>query len=91
MRFLAVALLLAALPAGAARAEPEAYRITGLAPGEPLSIRAEPDAAAEVVGEIRKRALVFGCTNETPSRTTWCRVRAGRVVGWARRRYLAPD
>jgi uncharacterized protein YraI len=91
MRPFAAALLLAALSAGAAQAEPEAYRVTGLAPGEPLSIRAEPDAAAEVVGEIRTRALVFGCTNETPSRTTWCRVRTGRIVGWARRRYLSPD
>ncbi|MCJ2120945.1 SH3 domain-containing protein [Methylobacterium sp. J-001] len=74
-----------------ASAEPEAYRISGLPPGEPLSIRAEPDAAAEQVGEIRSKALVFGCTNDTPSRTTWCRVKAGRVVGWARRRYLAPE
>ncbi|SFM26707.1 SH3 domain-containing protein [Methylobacterium pseudosasicola] len=78
------------IPGGAA-AEPEAYRISGLPPGEPLSIRAEPDAASEQVGEIRTRALVFGCTNDTPSRTTWCRVKAGRAVGWARRRYLAPE
>ncbi|MCJ2027437.1 MULTISPECIES: SH3 domain-containing protein [unclassified Methylobacterium] len=87
------ALLLALLPlgVGAAHADPEPYRVTGLAPGEPLSIRAEPDAAAEVVGEIRQRALVFGCTNDTPSRTTWCRVRVGRTVGWARRRYLSPE
>lgn len=91
MRPFAAALLLAILPLGAAHADPEPYRVTGLAPGEPLSIRAEPDAAAEVVGEIRQRALVFGCTNDTPSRTTWCRVRVGRTVGWARRRYLAPD
>jgi uncharacterized protein YraI len=76
---------------GAARAEPEAYRISGLPPGEPLSIRAEPDPSAEQIGEIRARALVFGCTNDTPSRTTWCRVKAGRTVGWARRRYLAPE
>ncbi|WP_457104403.1 SH3 domain-containing protein [Methylobacterium sp. P5_C11] len=76
---------------GRAWAEPEAYRISGLPPGEPLSIRAEPDPAAEQIGEIRARALVFGCTNETPSRTTWCRVKAGRVLGWARRRYLAPE
>jgi uncharacterized protein YraI len=73
------------------RAEPESYRISGLPPGEPLSIRAEPDPAAEQIGEIRSRALVFGCTNDTPSRTTWCRVKAGRTVGWARRRYLAPE
>lgn len=72
-------------------AEPETYRLSGLPPGEPLSIRAEPDPSAEQIGEIRGRALVFGCTNDTPSRTTWCRVRAGRVLGWARRRYLAPD
>ncbi len=87
------ALLLALLPlgVGAAHADPESYRVTGLAPGEPLSIRAEPDAAAEVVGEIRQRTLVFGCTNDTPSRTTWCRVRVGRTVGWARRRYLSPE
>ncbi len=51
----------------------------------------EPDAAAEQIGEIRVRALVFGCTNDTPSRTTWCRVKAGRTLGWARRRYLAPE
>ena len=89
--FAALFLALLTLGVGAAHADPEPYRVTGLAPGEPLSIRAEPDAAAEVVGEIRQRALVFGCTNDTPSRTTWCRVKAGRAVGWARRRYLAPD
>ncbi|WP_449410706.1 SH3 domain-containing protein [Methylobacterium komagatae] len=88
---LALLLLPAVFGAGAAHADPEAYRVTGLAPGEPMSIRAEPDAAAEVVGEIRRRALVFGCTNDTPSRTTWCRVSVGRTVGWARRRYLTPD
>lgn len=92
MRPFAAALMLAAgLSAGGAHAAPQAYRVTGLGPGEPLSIRAEPDAAAEVVGEIHGRALVFGCTNDTPSRTTWCRVSVGRTVGWARRRYLAPE
>ncbi len=91
IRRLALVLLPALLGAGAARADPESYHVTGLAPGEPLTIRAEPDAAAEVVGEIRRHALVFGCTNDTPSRTTWCRVRVGRTVGWARRRYLSPD
>jgi uncharacterized protein YraI len=81
----------AVLDPGRALAEPEPYRISGLPPGEPLSIRAEPDPSAEQIGEIRARALVFGCTNDTPSRTTWCRVKAGRVLGWARRRYLAPE
>lgn len=87
----AAALLLATLSVGPAHAEPQAYRVTGLPPGEALSLRAEPDAAAEVVGEIRNRALIFGCTNDTPSRTTWCRARVGRTIGWARRRYLSPE
>ena len=81
----------ALLAPGHARAEPQVYRVSGLPPGEPLSVRAEPDPSAEQVGEIRSRALVFGCTNDTPSRTTWCRVKAGRALGWARRRYLAPE
>ncbi|MCJ2090550.1 SH3 domain-containing protein [Methylobacterium sp. E-005] len=89
--FIAIVCLSASFTAGPASAEPEVYRITGLAPGEALSIRVEPDAAAEQIGEIRVRALVFGCTNDTPSRTTWCRVKAGRTLGWARRRYLAPE
>jgi hypothetical protein len=83
--------LAAPLVPGGAIADPETYRISGLPPGEPLTIRAEPDPAAEQVGEIRTLALVFGCTNDTPSRTTWCRVKVGRAVGWARRRYLAPE
>ncbi|MDR7037594.1 MULTISPECIES: SH3 domain-containing protein [Methylobacterium] len=87
------ALALALLAAGPARAEPEPFRVDGLPRGEALSIRAEPDAAAEIVGEIPagRRLLGFGCTNDTPSRTTWCRVKFGRSVGWARRRYLAPE
>ena len=90
MRLSIASLSLLAL-AGSAAAEPQAYRLDGLPPGESLSIRVEPDAGAEVVGEIRARALVFGCTNETPSRTTWCRVKVGQTLGWARRRYLAPE
>lgn len=89
--FTAIFYVSAILAAGPAWAEAAVYRVTGLAPGEALSIRVEPDAAAEQIGEIRVRALVFGCTNDTPSRTTWCRVKAGRTLGWARRRYLAPE
>ncbi len=82
---------LAGLLTAPAHAEPQTYRVDGLAPGEALSVRAEPDPAAELVGAVRGRVLVFGCTNETPSRTTWCRVKDGRTLGWARRRYLAPE
>ncbi|TXM74115.1 SH3 domain-containing protein [Methylobacterium sp. WL103] len=87
----ALAGLLLSFSTGAVRADPVPYRVDGLPRGETLSIRAEPDPSAEVVGEIRARALVAGCTNDTPSRTTWCRVKVGRTVGWARRRYLAPE
>ncbi|MGU3539116.1 SH3 domain-containing protein [Methylobacterium sp. A54F] len=81
------------LLAAPARAEPEPFRVDGLPRGEALSIREAPDPAAPTVGEIPvgRRLLGFGCTNDTPSRTTWCRVRFGRTVGWARRRYLAPE
>lgn len=90
MRPLPLLVTLLALAAPAA-AEPQSYRLDGLPRGESLSIRAEPDPSAEIVGEIRARALVFGCTNDTPSRTTWCRVKVGPTLGWARRRYLAPE
>ncbi|GJD89740.1 MULTISPECIES: SH3 domain-containing protein [Methylobacterium] len=90
MRPLLLAVLAGSLAAPAA-ADPQAYRVEGLPRGEALSVRAEPDPAAERVGEVRGRVLVFGCTNETPSRTTWCRVKDGRTLGWARRRYLAPE
>ncbi len=83
--------VLAGSRAAPAAADPQAYRVEGLPRGEALSVRAEPDPAAERVGEVRGRVLVFGCTNETPSRTTWCRVKDGRTLGWARRRYLAPE
>lgn len=90
MRVLPLLVTLLAFAAPAA-AEPQSYRLDGLPRGESLSIRAEPDPSAEIVGEIRARALVFGCTNDTPSRTTWCRVKVGPTLGWARRRYLAPE
>jgi hypothetical protein len=88
-----VGLILVAALCGPASADPEAFRVDGLPRGEALSIREEPDAGAAVVGEIPagRRALGFGCTNETPSRTTWCRVKFGRAIGWARRHYLAPE
>lgn len=86
-----LACLLVILGTGAVWGDPVPYRVDGLPRGETLSIRAEPDPSAEVIGEIRARALVAGCTNDTPSRTTWCRVKVGRTVGWARRRYLAPE
>ncbi|GJE16426.1 SH3 domain-containing protein [Methylobacterium marchantiae] len=81
------------LAAGPAVAETGAFRVAGLPRGDSLSIRETPDASAPVLGQAPEGARLrgFGCTNETPSGLTWCRVKAGPILGWARRRYLAPD
>ena len=61
-------------------------------PGDVLTIRERPDADAPLIARVPSngRLVGFGCTNETPSGRTWCRVKYGRALGWARRRYLAP-
>lgn len=87
---LAAAVLIAATgPVGAA----EPFRVEGLPRDDGLTIRETPDAGAPALGQIPvgRRVLGFGCTNDTPSGLTWCRVKFGRTVGWARRRYLTPD
>ncbi len=89
LALLMLVLALVALPAHAA----ELYRVDGLPRGETLSIRETPDAAGPVLGQIPvgRRVTGFGCTNDTPSATTWCRVRFDGTLGWARRRYLTPE
>lgn len=87
---LAAALLLAGGPSVRAA---ETFRVEGLPRDDSLTIREAPDAAAPALGQIPagRRVLGFGCTNETPSGLTWCRVKFGGSLGWARRRYLTPD
>ncbi|SFG69212.1 SH3 domain-containing protein [Methylobacterium gossipiicola] len=81
--------VLVATPASAV----ESYRVAGLPLGEGLSIREAPDAEAPSLGQLPVGARLrgFGCTSDTPSGLTWCRVKGGRLLGWARRRYLSPD
>ena len=71
----------------------DSFRVDGLPPGDTLSIRETPDAAAPALGQVPVGARIrgFGCTSDTPSGLTWCRVKAGPILGWARRRYLAPE
>ncbi len=92
-RLVALVIAILAYGAGPAAAEPEAFRVTGLPRDEPLSIREGPDAGEPVVAEVPvgRRLIGFGCTTDTPSGLTWCRVKYGNALGWARRRYLAPD
>ncbi|GJD95144.1 SH3 domain-containing protein [Methylobacterium iners] len=93
MRATLAALLLAGFIGGAAHAQPQSFRVDDLPPGETLTIREAPDAEAPAVAEVPlgRRLLAFGCTTDTPSGRTWCRVKYGSSLGWARRRYLAPD
>ncbi|MBY0294954.1 MAG: SH3 domain-containing protein [Methylobacterium sp.] len=86
------AIPLLVLAAGPALGQ-SAFRVDDVPPGDSLSIRELPDAESPQVGRVPWDARLrgFGCTNETPSGRTWCRVKYGRLVGWARRRYLAPE
>ena len=94
MKSLLAALFLAtALAPAVAQDARQNFRRAGIGPGSELSIRAEPDGAAPVIAAIPwnvRRVRGFGCTSDTPSGHTWCRVKHGGVVGWARRRYLVP-
>ena len=91
---LRLALILSTLAAGAARADPEAFRVSGVEPGYGLNIREEPDTGAVSLALMpwnARQVRGFGCTKETPTGTTWCRVKYEGVVGWARRQFLQPE
>jgi uncharacterized protein YraI len=91
MKHLALLILIATATTAQAA---EAYRVSGIGRRGFLHLREQPDGDAEVVTEIpwNARGLRgFGCTNETPSGYTWCRIKYGASVGWARRRYLQPE
>ncbi|MGU3360929.1 SH3 domain-containing protein [Methylobacterium sp. M6A4_1b] len=93
LMLLILAALALVLRAAGPTAAAEAFRVDGLPRGETLSIRETPDAAAPTLGQVPVGARLrgFGCTAETPSGLTWCRVKAGPILGWARRRYLSPE
>lgn len=90
-------LLVAAVALGAAssaQAQPQYFRIVGVPPGDVLNVRERPDAAAPLVATVPPRARRvrgFGCTTDTPTGRSWCRVKAGDAVGWVRETYLRPE
>lgn len=89
----ALVLLGAAWPAHA-QGEREFFRVVQLGRKHVLSIRERPDAAAPLIGDIPwngRRIRGSGCTSDTPSGRTWCRVKYRGVVGWTRRYYLRPE
>ena len=89
-RFFLAVLLLTAMPA---QSPPTYYRVVGVARGDNLNIRERPDAESDLVGQIPRDARVrgFGCTRETRSGVSWCRVTYGAVVGWVREKFVRTD
>lgn len=69
------------LGVASAQAAPEPFRVGGLARDGALAIREAPDADSPPVEQIPadRRVLGFGCTADTPSGNTWCRVKYGRA------------
>ncbi len=91
MRRTGLALLL--LIALSAQSAPTTYRVVGVPLGDNLNIRELPDAESDLIGQVppNGRMRGFGCTDDTPSGTLWCRVKYGNVVGWVRERFVQED
>jgi uncharacterized membrane protein len=89
---LLAALYLALVGAGQARAaEPGFYAVTGVAAGDVLNIRAEPDAKAEILEILEPGARpVEVLETRTEGSTEWGRVLAGDGNGWVAMRFLEP-
>lgn len=95
---MAAALALALAFAAPARAgeerqpEPEQrYVVTNVASGDVLNIRAQPDAAAEILTTLSpdaKDIIVAGTYTESGAQTWW-QVVTPKGTGWANARYLA--
>jgi SH3-like domain-containing protein len=80
--------------ATAAHAQAQYFRIVGVPPGDVLNIREQPDAQARLVATVPfrvRRIRGFGCTTDTPTGRSWCRVKYGETVGWTREIYLRPE
>jgi uncharacterized protein YraI len=90
-RALRLAAAAAALSVLSAQSASLTYRVVGVARGDMLNIRELPDAESDLIGQIPPTARAvrgFGCTDDTPSGTEWCRVKYGPVVGWVRGRFV---
>ena len=90
MRSAAALAALLTFPAAAS----EMFRVVGIERGSVLRIRELPEASASPIAEIpwnARKVRGFGCTSDTPSGFTWCRVKYQDAVGWARRRYLQAE
>ncbi len=84
MRGIALAVLLAA-PAGA-ETLPALFRVTGVAAGDVLNIRAEPSAGAAILGSLPPDAAGVEVVAEQGG---WGLVSAGEGAGWVKLSFLA--
>lgn len=69
------------------------YRVTGVATGDVLNLRAQPDPSAEIVGTLEPGAggvAVAGTRLEVNGSVWWQVVRTGDEPGWVNARYLTP-
>lgn len=69
------------------------YRVTGVAAGDVLNIRAQPDPAAEIVGALEPDAggVVVAGTRMEIGGSVWWQVAGGDGPGWVNARYLTPE
>lgn len=84
-------LLLAVFPAIAVAEPvvlPEIYSVSGLPSGDMLNIRAEPSAAAPILGRLAPEAAKIEVTGLSPD-GAWAQINAGEGSGWVSMRYLS--
>ncbi|WP_050786821.1 SH3 domain-containing protein [Rhodobacter ferrooxidans] len=67
---------------------PDFWKVTGLATGDTLNLRAGPSTGDAVLGRLLAGAVVrnLGCRGGTGQR--WCKVESGGLRGWVAGRYL---
>jgi hypothetical protein len=95
----AFAALLLAVPAFAQQREvrssgPGTYRVHGVPRGYSLNIREQPETGSKLIGRIpsgTRKIRGFGCTDDTPKRDLWCRVKHRDVVGWVSEEFIRQD
>jgi uncharacterized membrane protein len=72
-------------------AEPGFYAVTGVAAGDVLNIRAEPDPKSDILESLEPGARpVEVLETRTEGSTEWGRVLSGDANGWVAMRFLQP-
>jgi len=69
------------------------YAVVNVAPDDVLNVRARPDVAAPVVGQIPSYGVGVQILDsvENARGSAWASVRHGDLTGWVNRRHLAPQ